>query len=57
MVLVTYVLLVYNLAYFTDAYRIGATDSANRLVLQALPLAVLYLSTRVLSYWRLSVSS
>jgi len=45
MVLVTYILLVYNLAYFTDSYHIGAVDSANRLVLQALPLVLLYLST------------
>jgi len=44
MVLVTYALLVYNLAYFTNSYRIGATDSGNRLVLQALPLVLLYLS-------------
>src|SRR6266576_3453468 len=44
MLLVTYILLVYNLAYFTNSYRIGATDSANRLVLQALPLVLLYLS-------------
>ena len=44
MVLVTYILLVYNLAYFTNSYRIGASDSANRLVLQALPLVLLYLS-------------
>jgi hypothetical protein len=49
MVLVTYILLVYNLAYFTDPYRIGASDSANRLVLQALPLVLLYLSTRYVS--------
>jgi len=45
MVLVTHILLVYNLAYFTDSYHIGAVDSANRLVLQALPLVLLYLST------------
>ncbi len=45
MVLVTYILLAYNLAYFTDSYHIGAVDSANRLVLQALPLVLLYLST------------
>ena len=45
MALVTYILLVYNLAYFTDSYHIGAVDSANRLVLQALPLVLLYLST------------
>src|SRR5438132_4791102 len=44
MVLVTYILLVYNLAYFTDSYHIGEFDSANRLVLQALPLVLLYLS-------------
>ena len=37
MALVTYILLVYNLAHFTDSYHIGAVDSANRLVLQALP--------------------
>jgi hypothetical protein len=46
MVLVTYMLLVYNLAYFRVPYRIGADDSANRLVLQALPLVPLYLSSR-----------
>ncbi len=57
MVLVAYILLVYNLAYFSDPYHPGEFDSANRLVLQALPLVVLYLSTRGLSYWRLSVSS
>ena len=45
MVLATYFLLVYNLAYFTDSYRVGAADSANRLVLQALPLVFLYLSS------------
>jgi hypothetical protein len=47
MVLVTYILLVYNLAYFTPSYHIGEFDSANRLVLQALPLVLLYLSTCV----------
>jgi hypothetical protein len=46
-VLVTYVLLVYDLTYFTEAYRIAASDSGNRLILQAVPLAVLYLSTGV----------
>ena len=46
MILVTIFLLVYNLAYFTDSsYRIGASDSANRFVLQALPLVPLYLSS------------
>jgi len=45
MVLVTYVVLVFNLAYFGDAYQSGQFDSANRLLLQALPLVVLYLST------------
>ena len=44
MVLATYILLVYNLAYFSDSYHIGEFDSANRLVLQALPLVLLYLS-------------
>ena len=43
MVLVAYILVVYNLAYFTP-YHLGASDSANRLVLQALPLVFLYLS-------------
>ena len=47
MVLVTYILLVYNLAYFSIPYHIGEFDSANRLVLQALPLVLLYLSTGV----------
>ena len=47
MVLVTYILLVYNLAYFSDPYHIGEFDSANRLVLQALPLVLLYLSIGV----------
>ena len=45
MVLVTYVVLVYNLAYFTDPYHIGEFDSAKRLLPQALPLIVLYLGT------------
>jgi hypothetical protein len=45
MVLVAYVLLVYNLAYFSIPYHPGDYDSANRLVLQALPLVLLYLST------------
>jgi hypothetical protein len=44
MVLVTYILLIYNLAYFTTSYHTGEFDSANRLVLQALPLVCLYLS-------------
>jgi hypothetical protein len=44
MVLVAYFLLVYNLAYFSGAYHPGEFDSANRLVLQALPLVLLYLS-------------
>ena len=46
MVLVTYMLLVYNLAYFREPYHhMGDYDSANRLVLQVLPLVLLYLST------------
>jgi hypothetical protein len=44
MVLVTYTLVVYNLAYFRVPYHIGEFDSANRLLLQALPLVLLYLS-------------
>ena len=47
MVLVTYILVVYNLAYFSIPYHIGDYDSANRLILQALPLVLLYLSTQV----------
>ena len=47
MVLVTYMLLVYNLPYFIPSYHSGEFDSANRLVLQALPLVLLYLSTCV----------
>ena len=47
MLLVTYMLVVYNLAYFTSPYHTGEFDSANRLVLQALPLVLLYLSTGV----------
>jgi hypothetical protein len=45
MVLITYVVLVYDLAYFTDPYHKGEFDSANRLLLQALPLVVLYLGS------------
>jgi hypothetical protein len=45
--LVSYVLLVYNLAYFIKTpYHTGEVDSANRLLLQSLPLVLLYLSTR-----------
>ena len=46
MVLVSYILLVYNLAYFSIPYHIYDYDSANRLILQALPLVLLYLSLR-----------
>ena len=42
--LVAYFLLVYNLAYFREPYHTGPNDSSNRLVLQALPLVLLYLS-------------
>ena len=42
--LVTYLLVVYNLAYFREPYHTGPNDSSNRLVLQALPLVLLYLS-------------
>ena len=44
LVLLAYSLLIYNLAYFIPAYHTGHYDSANRLVLQALPLVLLYLS-------------
>jgi len=47
MILISYIVLVYDLTYFTGAYRLGASDSANRLVLQAVPLVVFYLSTGV----------
>ena len=47
LILVSYGLLVYNLTYFSGAYRIGASDSGNRLILQMLPLVVLYFSTGV----------
>jgi hypothetical protein len=43
-VLVSYLLVVYNLAYFREPYHTGPNDSSNRLVLQALPLVLLYLS-------------
>ena len=46
MVLVSYVLLVYSLAFFSIPYHIGDYDSANRLMLQVLPLVLLYLSLR-----------
>jgi hypothetical protein len=49
MVLVTYVVVVYDLAYFSDPYHIGEFDSANRLLLQALPLVLLYLGTGLTS--------
>ena len=49
MVLVTYVVVVYDLAYFSDPYHIGEFDSANRLLLQVLPLIVLYLGTGFVS--------
>ena len=42
--LAAYVLVVYNLAYFREPYHTGPNDSSNRLVLQALPLVLLYLS-------------
>jgi hypothetical protein len=42
--LVTYLLVLYNLAYFRQPYHTGPNDSSNRIVLQALPLVLLYLS-------------
>jgi hypothetical protein len=44
MILAAYVLLVYDLAYFSIPYHLGDYDSANRLMLVALPLVLLYLS-------------
>jgi hypothetical protein len=52
MLLVTYILLVYNLAYFRKPYHIGEFDSANRLMLQALPLVLLYLSNLRLAFFQ-----
>jgi apolipoprotein N-acyltransferase len=46
MILVSFILVVYNLAYFRAPYHNQEFDSANRLVLQALPLVLLYLSLR-----------
>jgi hypothetical protein len=43
---VSFILVVYNLAYFRAPYHFREYDSANRLVLQALPLLLLYLSLR-----------
>lgn len=40
---ISYILLVFNLAYFSIPYHIGDYDSANRLMLQVLPLVLLYL--------------
>jgi len=50
-VLVAYVLVVYNLAYFREPYHTGPNDSSNRLVLQALPLVLLYLSKVRFAYF------
>jgi hypothetical protein len=44
MILVSFILVVYNLVYFRVPYHSRDYDSANRLVLQALPLVLLYLS-------------
>ena len=44
MFIVLVILLVYNLAYLREVYHIGDYDSANRLVLQALLLVLLYLN-------------
>jgi hypothetical protein len=54
MVLVTYILLVCNLAYFIREpyHTFGEYDSANRLMLQVLPLVLLYLS---LSFCRVNI--
>jgi hypothetical protein len=46
MILVSFILVVYNLAFFRAPYHAREFDSANRLVLQALPLVLLYLSLR-----------
>jgi len=50
MLLVSYILLVYSLAFFSIPYHIGDYDSANRLMLQVLPLVLLYLSTQVAEF-------
>jgi hypothetical protein len=46
MILVSFMLVVYNLVYFREPYHTREFDSANRLVLQALPSVLLYLSLR-----------
>jgi hypothetical protein len=46
-VLISYCLLVYNVAFFGGSYRIGSSDSGNRLILQAVPVVLLYLGTGV----------
>jgi len=46
MILVSFVLVVYDLAYFREPYHTQEFDSANRLMLVALPLVLLYLSLR-----------
>lgn len=45
-VAVAYVVAVYDLAYFTEPYHPGEFDSANRLLLQVVPVVVLYLARR-----------
>jgi hypothetical protein len=49
MVLVSYIVLVYSLAYFTNAYHPGEIDSANRLMLQLMPLVILYFAGHYVS--------
>lgn len=46
MILVSFILVVYNLSYFREPYHTREFDSANRLMLQALPLVLLYLGLR-----------
>jgi apolipoprotein N-acyltransferase len=44
MILVSFILVVYILAYFRVPYHTREFDSANRLMLQVLPVVILYLS-------------
>ena len=43
-IVVGYLLLLYNLAYFREPYHTRPNDSSTRMVLQAMPLVLLYLS-------------
>jgi hypothetical protein len=46
LILVSFMLVVYDLVYFREPYHTREFDSANRLVLEAVPLVFMYLSLR-----------